>query len=116
MPAKKDAAGELAARMVQVLQAQCRLGEGSYPLALRRLAELIEPGLQAEVVLKAVKKKHFSDQAIAVQPKDLDTPVALAEDQKQLAASGLLLEYLLESVCTPEKPICDPAKLKRKVP
>lgn len=40
MPAKRDAATELAEKMIQVLQAQRDLGPDSYPLPLRRLTEL----------------------------------------------------------------------------
>jgi hypothetical protein len=118
MPArKKDPAAELAQLMLQVLEAQRRLGGDSYPLRLRRLAELADPAAPPELVLKAVgKKKPFGERAVVARPKDLDTPIALAEDAEQLVTSPLLLQFLLESVCTPANPTCDPGKLKSKLP
>jgi hypothetical protein len=117
MPAKNDAAGELAEKMVRVLEAQRRLGGNSYPLTLRRLAELTDPGALPELILKAAgKKKPFGEQVIAVKPKDLDTPVALADDAQRLAASPLLLEYTLGLACSAKRPTCEPATLKSKVP
>src|SRR5262245_2956890 len=117
MPAKKqDAAAQLAERLVQVLDAQRRLGPDSYPLTLRRLAELTDPAAPADQVVKALKKKPFADRAIAAHAKNLDAPVALAEDADRLAASPLLLEFVLDSACTPARPTCELAKLKTKVP
>src|SRR5262249_44494817 len=117
MPRKKDAATELAEKMLQVLEARRRLGADSYPLALGRLAELADPAAPAERVRKAAaKKKPFGERAVAVQPKDLESPVALAEDADLLAASPLLLDFVLRSVCTPSSPTCDVSKLKSKVP
>jgi hypothetical protein len=118
MPAKKkDAVTDLAEKMLQVLDGQRRLGGDSYPLRLRRLAELAEPAAPEDLVKKAAgKKKPFGEKAVVVNAKDIDSPVALAEDADQLAGSSLLLEYLLQLVCTPDKPTCDPKKLKTKLP
>jgi hypothetical protein len=113
---KKDPAAELAEKMLHMLEAQRRLGGDSYPLPLRRLAELTDPAAPPEFVLKAAaRKKPFAERAVVARPKDLDAPVALAEDAEQLAASPLLLQSLLESVCTPASPTCDPGKLKTKL-
>jgi hypothetical protein len=117
MPAKKDAATELAEKMVQVLEAQRHLGTDSYPLTLRRLAELTDPAAPAELVLKAVaKKKPFGERAVAVQPKNLDSPIALSEDADQLASSPLLLAFALDGICSPLKPTCAVSELKKKLP
>jgi hypothetical protein len=118
MPArKKDPAAELAEKMLQVLEAQRQGGPDSYPLPLRRLAELADPAAPPELALKAAgKKKPFGERAVVARPRDLDAPVALAEDAERLAGSALLLQSLLESVCTPASPTCDPGKLKSKVP
>jgi hypothetical protein len=117
MPPKRDAATELAGKMLLVLESQRRLGAGSYPLTLRRLAELTDPAAPAEIALKAAaKKKQFGQRALAVQPKSLDSPVALVEDVEQLAASPLLLSFVLDLLCTPASPTCDVAKLESKVP
>jgi hypothetical protein len=117
MPPKRDAASELAGKMVRVLEAQRRLGPGSYPVTLRRLAELTDPAAPAEVVLKAGgKKKPFGERALAVQPRNLDSPVALVEDVPTLADSPLLLLFVLDLLCTQSQPTCDVARLKTKVP
>src|SRR5579884_367023 len=117
MPAKKDPATELADKMLQVLDAQRRLGGESYPLRLRRLAELTDPAASEDTIRKAAgKKKPFGERAVVVNAKDPDSPVALAGDAEQLAGSTLLLDYLLGQVCRPDKPTCDPAKLKTKLP
>ena len=71
MPAKrKDAAADLAENMVRVLEAQRNLGSDSYPLTLRRLAELTDPGAAPELVQKAAgKKKPFGERTVAVRPE-----------------------------------------------
>ena len=116
-PRKKDPAAELAEKMLEGLVAQRLIGGDAYPLPLRRLAELADAAAPPELVLKAAgRKKPFGERAVVARPKDLDAPVALAEDAEQLAASPLLLLFLLESVCTPSSPTCDPGKLKSKLP
>src|SRR5262245_21550010 len=100
MPAKKDAATELAEKMLRALEAQRDLGINAYPPTLHRLAELVDPTADTQTVQKAVKKKAFLERATVVQPKNLDCPVSLVEDADKLAASLALLEYLLESLCT----------------
>jgi hypothetical protein len=116
MPATKDAAGDLAEKMVQVLEAQRRLGPASYPLTLRRLAELADPSAPPDLVLKAAaKKKPFAERVVPVQAKNLDAPVLLAEDTERLAASPPVLLFVLEAVCSPDRPIADLSKLKGKL-
>jgi hypothetical protein len=114
---KKDEAAELAGRMVQVLEAQRRLGSDSYSLTLRRLAELTDPAAPPELVRQAIaKRKEFAARVVAAHARDLDAPVALAEDVDQLADSPLLLEFVLNLVCTPDRPTCSITQLKSKVP
>lgn len=116
MPTKKDAATELAEKMLRVLQTQRELGTSAYPVTLRRLAELADPAAETQTIQKAVKKKTFGQRTVVAQAKNLDCPVALVEDAEQLAASPVLLEYLLESLCTTAKPTIEIAKLKNKAP
>jgi len=116
MPARKDAAGDLAEKLLQVLLAQRLLGPDSYPLPLRRLAELTDPAAPPDRIRKAIaKKKQFAGRVVLAQPKDFAAPVALVEDVDRLAASPLLLEFLLESVCTPARPLVDLAQLRAQV-
>src|SRR5436309_16078859 len=104
MPRKKDAATELAEKMLQVLEARRGLGADAYPLTLGRLAELADPAAPAELVRRAAaKKKPFAERALAAQPKDLNSPVALAEDADLLAVSPQLLDFVLQSACTPSR-------------
>jgi hypothetical protein len=118
MPASKpNPAAELADRMIQVLEAQRRLGGGSYPVTLRRLAELTDPSAPASLVLKvASQKKPFGQRVLVVKPKNPDSPCALAEDAELLAASPLLLEFVLGLVCSLQKPECEVPSLKVKLP
>jgi hypothetical protein len=117
MPAKRDVATDLAENMLRVLEARRGLGPESYPLPLRRLAELTDPSATPEIVQKAAgKRKPFGERAIVVRPKDPDSPVALIEDVEQLAASPRTLEYLLAALCTPTEPTCDIARLKKALP
>jgi hypothetical protein len=117
MPAKKDQAAILANNMVRVLEAQRSLGPESYPPTLRRLAELTDPAAPPELVQQAAaKRKPFGERVFAVRPKDLDSPVALAEDLERLAGGSRTLEYLLASLCSATEPTCDLARLKKTLP
>lgn len=117
MPAKKkDAAAELAEKLVLVLEAQRGLGDTAYPLPLRRLAELTDLTAPPELLQAALKKKPIKDRVVRGHANHLNAPVALAEDMDRLAASPLLLEFVLEQVCTPTRPTCAVTKLKTKVP
>jgi hypothetical protein len=117
MPAKKkDAAAELAEMLVQVLDAQRRLGSTAYPLPLRRLAELTHPAALPELLQAARKKRPFKDRVICCHASHPDAPVALVEDVDQLAGSPLLLEFVLEQLCTATSPTCAVTKLKARLP
>jgi hypothetical protein len=113
---KKDAATDLAEKMLQTLQEQRLPGQASFP-TLRQLAERADPSATPEQVLKAVaKKKPFGQQAIAIQPRNLDSPVALIADAELLARSPAVLVFALELICTPAKPSCEIGKPKSKIP
>ena len=111
-----DGTPELAAKMLRVLEVQRGLGGPSYPLTLKRLAELTDPAVAHALVFKAAARKEFAGQVVIANKKSLDAPLALADDLDQLAGSRLLLEFVLESVCTPAQPGCPLTKLKTKVP
>jgi hypothetical protein len=105
VPKKIDPAAELAANLVQALQARRDAGPGSYPLTVRRLVELTDSHAPPEVVAKAVTKpKGFLDRVAVARKKDLDAPAALAEDLDRLAASSLLVEFALNGLGTPPFP------------
>ncbi|HZT80743.1 MAG TPA: hypothetical protein VFA26_10990 [Gemmataceae bacterium] len=114
MPRKTDAADELARRLIQALED--RRAAGDYPLPLRRLAELADPQATPEQVAAAVKKTSFKGRALAALPRSDATPVALREDVDRLAESPLLLEAVLELVCTDAARTHPVSKLKAKVP
>ena len=121
MPKKPDDAAELSQKLLHTLGQQRSLGAPAYPLTLTRLAELAPADTSPvvptpELVLKAIKKKPFNGQVLLVQPKALDSPLALLSDLDQLAASPMLLEYVVRTACTPANPTVDVAKLKTKVP
>jgi hypothetical protein len=113
---KKNAASALADNLVRVLEAQRSLEAASYPLTLRRLAELTDVAADPAAVLKAAaNRKSFAARVVVVRPNDLNSPVALAEDADQLAASGVALEFLLNLLCTAADPLCDMARLKKEL-
>lgn len=111
-----DGTAALAAKMLRVLEAQRGLGDPSYPLTLKRLAELTDPAATPALVHKAAARKEFAGQVIIAHKKSLDAPLALADDLDELTGSRLLLEFVLESVCTPAQPGWPLGKLKTKVP
>src|SRR5262249_36924438 len=115
MPRAKDPAVGLAEKLVQVLEAQRGLGSPPHPLTLRRIGQLADPAASPEQLVKATGKKLFRDRALLAQKKSLDTPVALVEDLNQLAESTLLLEFVLDTVCSTSKPTVPPTGLKTKV-
>src|SRR5262245_183319 len=92
----RDAASELAANLVRVLESQRSLGSSAYPLPLRRLAELTDASAPPEPLQPALKKKPFKDRVVCGHTKHPNAPVAFVEDLDQLAASPLLLEFALE--------------------
>jgi hypothetical protein len=100
MPRKPDPATRLAQLLLATLEAQRTTS--TYPLTLQRLGELAgaDPGL----LLKAAAKKPFAERAVTARKKDVQAPVALRDDLGQLAASQLLLEFVLDVRCTTAKP------------
>ena len=104
MAAKKDDAAELAAKMLRVLDSLRSLGGASYPLTLQRLAALTDPAALPQLLEKALKKRAFAGRVLIAWKKSLAAPLALTEDLDVLADSRLLLEGLLETICTPEQP------------
>jgi hypothetical protein len=115
MPSRKDAATELAEKMIHVLETQRRLGPASYPLTVGRLAGLADSQALPEQVQKAIAKKPFQDRVAVAKKKSLEAPVALREDIDQLAASPLLLEFALDALCSPATPTASVSKLKTRV-
>lgn len=114
---KKEPANTLAEKMLQVLEAQRRLGADSYPLTLQRLVELADPAASPELAHRAAStRKLFRARAIMVQPKNPSSPVALAEDLEPLAASPLVLNFLLNLLCDAQHPMHETRKLKSKLP
>src|SRR5262249_5810101 len=115
MAAKNPAIAELAEKMIQVLRDRRDQGEDSYPLTLKRLADLADPAATDDLRAKAVKHKTFTGHALLARKKAPDTPVALVEDLDRLANSRLLLEWTLEQACTPKAPAQPVDKLTKKV-
>ena len=115
MAKKKDATSTLAEGMLTVLEAQRGLGKEAYPLTLQRLGELTDPQATPELVEKAVGKEPFKGRALVAQKKNPSAPVALVEDVEQLAASPLLLNLVLDQLCSETSPTCAPSKLTKKV-
>ena len=60
MPAKKDAATELAEKMLRTLEAQRDLGTNAYPPTLRWLVELTDSTADAPTVQMSIIELPFS--------------------------------------------------------
>jgi hypothetical protein len=112
---KQSPTSELAEKLLAVLQAQRVLGKDAYPLTLQRLSELTDPQASSELVGKAVASRFFKDKAIVALKNSMASPVALVDDRDQLAANPALLEVVLSSVCTLQKPTATIATLTRKL-
>jgi hypothetical protein len=115
MAVKKNQFAALSECMLRVLECQRADPSGTYPLPLRRLALLTDPETTPDHFLKAVGTKPFSEQAVLAQKKNFDAPVALQEDLQALAATPVLLEFVLESLSTADHPLWPISKLKAKV-
>src|SRR5262249_56178343 len=90
-------------------------GRGASRLRWRGRADWAAARAARELVLKAAGKPPFRDQAVVAVKQDLAVPVALRDDLPQLAASPLLLEFLLEALCTPEQPAWGLDKLQKQL-
>ncbi len=114
-PSKKEAAiVELAEGFLRVLQTQRALGADAYPLPVQRLVELTDPQAPAAQVKKALNKRRFVQETLAVRAKAPDAPIALAADVAALAASPLTLEFLLRQARTAATQAFGVADLKKK--
>jgi hypothetical protein len=115
MPPRIKPEAELAATLVQALRERKGQGQGTYPVTLTRLTAEAAAGADDALVAKALKQKTFTSAVVRASKKDPASPVALAEDGDLLAGSRLLLEHLLEQVCTPAEPLVEAGKLVKKV-
>src|SRR5262245_39715347 len=115
MPPRIKPEAELAGRLVQALRERKGQGEGAYPVTLTRLTAEAVAGADDALIAKALKQKTFTSAVVRASKKDPGSPVALAEDGDLLAGSRLLLEHLLEQVCTPAAPLVEAGKLVKKV-
>jgi hypothetical protein len=113
-PSKEAAVIELADKLLRVLQSQRGLGPESYPLPVKRLVELTDPVAAPALVKKALNKRSFLKEAIPAHARLPDAPVALAADLDRLAASPLLLEFLLRQARTGATQAFTVSKLKTK--
>ena len=76
---------------------------------------LAAPEASPEDVAKAFKKKPFAAMLLLAHKRDPQSPIILAEDADLLAASPLLLEFALNSICTPTKPAHPVAGVVKKI-
>jgi hypothetical protein len=84
---------ELAGRLVRVLEAQQRLGLGSYPVRQSRLVELTGPPPPPKVLKKALAAKPFAGRAVPLLKEKADPLWVFADDPR-------LLRLLLETCRT----------------
>jgi hypothetical protein len=108
--AKVDPRAELAAKLATILRDLRDRGD-SYPPTAGKLRELSDPAISDEEFFKALSHESL----VIAAKKDLSSPVALAEDAPQLAASDALLNYALGRLASAEKPMHALAKIASRV-
>jgi hypothetical protein len=115
-PRKKDAATELAEKLVQALRQRRQRNEDQSPLTLEQLARLADAGNSARTILAAVnpRRKAFGQHAIVAR-QDLRAPVGLLDDLSRFAASPVILQFALETARTAANHVSSVAELKNKL-
>jgi hypothetical protein len=97
---------ELAGRLVRVLEAQQRLGSGSYPVRQSRLVELSGPPPPSKVLKKALAAEPFAGRAVPLVKADPDPLWVFADDPR-------LMHFLLETCRTETVQAFSVADLKK---
>jgi hypothetical protein len=111
---KRSALTQLAEKMVQTLESLRNQAGQRWP-TLTQLALATDPQALSADVEKASGTKAFKAQVVPAQKKNLAAPVALRADLDAFAASSVLLEFVLDSVCSAEAPTYPVSRLKSKV-
>ncbi len=111
-PPRKHPAEELSERLLRALEERRGRGEGEYPVSLQRLVAEAAGEAKPALVKQAVSREPFAGGALAAVAGKMDTPVALAGDAGKLAASALVLEYLLGLATAPRRPLATVAQLQ----
>ena len=90
----------LADQLVKLLEDQKALGGPSYPLTLVQLASLLKSAPDTTTLQKATTVEPFLTHVILAFPGIPNSPLALADDAVELAASGSVLEFALSQTVT----------------
>jgi hypothetical protein len=114
-PPKKHPAEELSERLLRALEERRGRGEGEYPLPLQRLVAEAAGGARPALVKQAVAREPFAGGTVLAVPGKADSPVALAGDAERLAASAVLLEYLLGTATAVRRPLATVAQLQERL-
>lgn len=113
-PPPKPPDVELAEKLLRTLREQ-RDRNVNYPLPLKQLIELADPGAAPDLVAKAIGNSTFTGATLPAAKKNLEAPVALKEDSDRLAASPVVLNFVLRATCTEAAPTAKLPKLKAKL-
>jgi hypothetical protein len=84
-------------------------------MTLETLVSLQEGHATEDLLQRALATPLFRDAVVWADKGKREAPLALRADLRQLAASPLLLEFLLNAVCTPAKRAWPVAKLTAKL-
>jgi hypothetical protein len=98
---KPNPLADLAAKLAPILCGRRERGEQD-PITIAQLAAQVEPPADARDVLKALKKKPFDEQLLVVR-SDPTSPVALSDEAERLAASPVVLDFVLGQMYQPKK-------------
>jgi hypothetical protein len=105
MPGKPTPAAGLARLLLDALGRCKAAGPDGYPVRVRDLAAgLADPSADEALLIKAVKDKAFTAEAVVAVAGRADAPVALKGDEDRLSESPLTLEAALAAKGAKGKP------------
>jgi hypothetical protein len=114
MPPPKPPTLALADKLVQTLR-DLRDRNGSYPLPLAQLIDRVAPGVEPNLLKKALNENAFKANVVVALAKSPAAPVALKEDEARLLASPLLIEHLLTMLRTDSNQAIPATDLTKKL-
>lgn len=110
MAARRNAVAELSNALVRKLEDGSVQG-GVFP-TLRELGTRLEATFADADLLKAAARSPLKDQAL-VDGKDLEAPLAPADQAEALAEAERTWNHLLARTCSAERPACTAADMKK---
>ncbi|MBI1918066.1 MAG: hypothetical protein HYS12_25520 [Planctomycetes bacterium] len=109
-----EASFVLAAKLLDDLRGRRERGR-LYPVPLSEMVREVQPGAAQTLIDRAVADKTFKKQAVVAMAKQAGAPAVLKGDEHILAASPLLLEFVLSITHSESNQAIPVTDLKKKV-